>query len=301
MADDPAALAQANPSLGYLIALEHVRRERSAMPWDQYLAHRLGVGDWPDISDEPGRVISRELFASCAEHDQARRITSSRAYSVDVNPDRTWGSVAVAGQREDLLWQFAVADRRRRTDWIRARCVELNQDAPGSFAVLARGPAANLIGELEAAGLSVKVVDGADYAVACSDFFDAFDRRDVRYPFPQQDLDDALGGARKNSQQENAWTWSRKASTSADISPLVAGTLALWAARNAESQFTTVIFPGRGSPEEQASADPADVARRHFAGIEGAPRIITLEEQTACFRCATGSYCPVHHPEEAPA
>lgn len=234
MLDDPEMHAQANPGLGIRISLEHIQRERSgALDARAFAVERLGITDPPDTSEDSGRVIAREAWAACAEHDPANRIASGVAFAVDVNPDRTYGAIGAAGQRGDGLWQFAVADRRRGTDWIVDRCLELAGEHDGAaFAVLARGPAANLVSELRECGLSVVEVSGGEYGVACSDFFDAIVHQTARYPFPQGDLDDALTGARKGSQVENAWCWSRKASTSPDISPLVAVTLALWGAMN---------------------------------------------------------------------
>ena len=232
IAADPACWAQGNPSLGIRISHEYVGDERGPLDLRTFAVERLGVGKWWNPSLAGGRVISREAWAACAEPDRENRIESGHEFGVDVNPDRSWGSVAIAGVRGDGLDQFAVVDRRRRTDWIVDRCEELSLEHPGvSFVVLARGPAANLIPEMEERGLVVVAASGADYGVACSDFFDGIDHGTARYPDPQPELDDALAGARKSTGQENAWTWSRKASTSPDISPLVAVTLALWGAR----------------------------------------------------------------------
>lgn len=240
--EDWDARAQANPSLGYQIGAEYVDTEfRSpSMSRHQFLVERMGVGNWPDTSEDAGRVIALDRWQACAASDGVR-IGSGHVFAVDVNPDRTWGSIGVAGSRPDGLWQFAVVDRRRRTDWIVAKCAALAVEFPEcSFVVLARGPAGNLIGELRERGLTVLEASGADYALACSDFFDAVEHQGARYPFPQPELDDALAGARKGSQVENAWCWSRKASTSPDISPLVAVTLALWGAMNGTDGIPTV-------------------------------------------------------------
>lgn len=288
--EDWLARAQANPSLDYQISGEHIEMEwRSpSMSRRQFLVERMGVGDWPDTSDDAGRVIPAEAWRACAESDRTNRIQAGHAFAVDVNPDRTWGSIGVAGVRADEAWQFAVVDRRRRTDWIVGRCVELEAEYPGApFVVLARGPAANLIEDLNARGLRVIEADGSDYAVACSDFFDAVTHHRAWYPDPQPELDEALAGARKGSQVENAWCWSRKASTSPDISPLVAVTLALWGAMTAEPEFATVLFPGREDPDE------VEAQERDALGPQ-APRVLTQEDVTVCFRCATGSYCPLH-------
>ena len=260
---DPQVWAQANPALGDRIDLATVQGELDGdMGAREFAVERLGIGDWPDVSGESHRVISPEAWASCAEHDRENRIESGHAFAVDVNPDRSWGSIAIAGVRGDDLAQFAVIDRRRGTSWIVDRCEELAREHPGaSFVVLASGPAANLIDDLEQRGLSVVRASGADYGVACSDFFDAIEYGTARYPAPQPDLDDALAGARKSTGQENAWTWSRKASTSPDISPLVAVTLALWGSRTQGPPNVwslSEVLAGM-EPDESAPAPDADV------------------------------------------
>jgi hypothetical protein len=284
MLDDPRMWAQANPGLGIRISVQHIATERAgALGPREFAVERLGIGD-PPVASDVDRVIAKEVFAAISEKDPENRITSSKAFSIDVNPDRTWGSIGVAGLRDDELWQFAVADRRKRTDWIVDRCVELAEDEPGvPFAILGRGPAANLIMDLEAAGLNIVTLDGQEYGYACSDFFDAVDHRTARYPFPQPDLDEALAGARR-SQSENAWTWSRKASTSPDISPLVAVTIALWCAQSGESQYTTVIFASDHMPTEEEQRDELGPQ---------APLIIGPEDYTTCFACQMGG-CKIH-------
>ncbi len=294
MAADPSMWALANPGLGIRISHEWVEHERTVeMGARGFAVERLSVGDWPDISQDAGRVIGTAAWEGCAERDRSNRIARGAAFAVDVSPDRAFGSVGVAGQREDGLWQFAVADRRRRTDWIVDRCVELADEHGGApFVVLARGPAANLIEGLAERGLRVIEASGADYGVACSDFFDAVTHRTVRYPFSQPELDEALAGARKSSQAENAWTWSRKASTSADISPLVAVTLALWGAMTGEPEFATVILPSDYLPDVEGD-DPEVGPAWHQVGV-GELRVLSPEDVTSCFRCRTGSPCPEH-------
>lgn len=291
-AADPEMWALANPGLGIRISREWVEHERTVeMSPRGFAVERLGIGDWPDTSEDAGRVIAQGNWRACAESNEENRVVSDRAFAVDVSPDRTWGSIGGAGRRADELWQFTVVDRRRRTDWVVGRCVELAEEHPGvPFVVLARGPAGNLIEELQGKGLMVVEASGADYGVACSDFFDAVDHASARYPSPQPELDEALAGARKNSGEENAWTWSRKASTSPDISPLVAVTLALWGAMNAEAEFATVLY---ASDEAPAAADPEIGPAYHRVGV-GEPVVLTQEDVTTCFRCATGSHCTEH-------
>lgn len=231
VASDPEAWAQANPALGTRILVEYIANERRSMSARSFAVERLGVGDWPDTTEDAGRVISREAWGAVACRDDSKRIVGLRTFAVDVNPDRTWGSIGVAGDRDDGLVHVALVDHRRGTDWIVDRCLQLQDEYPdGRFLLDKKGPASNLIDDLKDAGVDVVEIDAADYGQACSDFHDGVVHGTLRYPWPQPELDDALADARKQPLGE-AWKWSRKNSTSADITPIVAVTIAHWGAR----------------------------------------------------------------------
>jgi hypothetical protein len=57
-AEDPAVWALANPALGIRINMEHVAKEQRSMDPRGFAVERLGVGDWPRVSEEDGSVIS---------------------------------------------------------------------------------------------------------------------------------------------------------------------------------------------------------------------------------------------------
>jgi hypothetical protein len=239
IAGDPKMWAQANPGLGIRISLEYIADERNLLDARTFAVERLGIGDWPDTGDESERVIAREAWNACACTDESKRIEGVKTFAVDVNPSRTWGSVAVAGRRDDELLHIAIVEHKRGTGWL----IRKNQD--GTYAGLVvdlheahpdcrwvmdeRGPAANLIPMMKEAGLEVIETSTRDYANACGGFYDAVDQARVRWPVPQPDLDDALASARTTTLGD-AWKWAPRSSTSADITPLVAATLALWGA-----------------------------------------------------------------------
>jgi hypothetical protein len=73
----------------------------------------------------------------------------------------------------------------------------------------------------------VRGLDGPEHAQACGRFVDAVNEETLRH-LGSLDLLNAIRAAKTRSLGDR-WAWSRK-SSSADISPLVAATLALWAA-----------------------------------------------------------------------
>lgn len=282
--DDPFAWAQANPAMGRRITEGWIRGERDRLLGArEFAVERLGIGDWPSLDEDAARVIPRNLWESLREHDQDQRIQTNLTFSLDVNPDRTHGSIGVAGMRSDSLWQFAVADHRPGTNWMVETIEALVQGRSATpIVILSRGPASNMIDDLEQKGLNIVRCGIHEYTDACSDFFDTVGHRECRYPFPQPDLDDSLTGA-KRSTGENAWYWSRRASTSPDISPLVSVTLALWGAQHmsaptvwslAEVLQQAGLTPGATQQDAQPSveAPPKPPATPGFVSLNDMPR-----------------------------
>lgn len=237
MLDDVGEWARGNPGLGIRIALEHIARERGgALASREFAVERLGVTDPPDTSEDSGRVISTSIWEACAEHDQANRIVSVPVFAVDVNPDQTWASVAVAGKRGDGLPQGAVVQHERGTDWIVAFCKRLKESHRGcKFVVHVRSTGSALIEAMKLAHLRLVEASTEDYGRACMEFVPAV--TDCRFRWPDTPANVALTEALANARKDplgDAWKWSRKNSASADISPLCAVTLAVWGAERAK-------------------------------------------------------------------
>lgn len=235
MLADPKMWAQANPGLGIRISLEHIAREHSgALGAREFAVERLGIEDPPDDDDLETRVIAEDVWKELGDIESSIQPEAVKSFAVDVNPDRTWGSISVAGAREDGLQHIEVVEHKRGTGWILDRCIKLDEDHEGCrFALDARGPAAFLIQPFKDAGLTVIELSTQDYAQACGGFYDAADQARFRH-IEQAELDEALASA-KTAPLGDAWKWSRRQSTGADISPLVASTIALWASETAPS------------------------------------------------------------------
>jgi hypothetical protein len=140
----------------------------------------------------------------------------------------------VGGFRQDGLSHVELTDHRPGTGWVAQRVVDLVQRYGLEPVCDGSGPAASLIPEIENLGVAVRTTSAQEHARACGLFFDAVEQASVRHPAS----DEAPGGAAplatalKGAAQRplgDAWAWSRK-NSAVDISPLVAVTLALWAA-----------------------------------------------------------------------
>lgn len=223
VADDRAAWAQANPALGIRISEEHVANERRSMDPRTFAVQRLSVGDWPATDGAGEHVIDLARWA--ALEDDSSQAAGEVSFAVDVAPDRSTASIAAAGLRSDNWLHVEVVDRRRGTGWLVERLVNLVGRHGGDVALDAAGPAGSLVEPLERAGVLVRAVTAREHAQACGAFFDLVEQAALRH-LGTQELFAAVRGAAKRPLGD-AWAWSRKSST-VDISPLVAVTLAAW-------------------------------------------------------------------------
>lgn len=224
-ADDPAAWAKANPSLGYLISPGFVRNERASLGnGGIFERERLGVGDYPSDSADTWQVIGEDAWRALAAADATPE--TPMAMCIDMTPERSHAAICVAGP-----WRggthVEVMEHRPGTGWILDRAAELHEKwKPRAWVVDPGSAAGSLIPELEERlGIEVVKPKGRDVAAACGQFYDAVTEQTLSH-IDQPPLASALAGAQKRLLGD-AWAWARRV-PSVDISPLVAATLAKW-------------------------------------------------------------------------
>lgn len=226
MAVDPQAWALANPGLGIRISLEHIEREQRSMDPRTFAVERLGAGDWPDPDAVKGQGLDIDAWRKLV--DQSSSAKDPVCFAFDVKPDRSAAAICVGGARSDGLGHVEVVEHRAGTSWLVDRMVELVERHRPREVVCAKGsPAMSLVAKMEAAGVKVRALTTEEHALACGQLFDAVEQGTVRH-LGTAEMNSAVRGAVKRPLGD-AWAWSRKASA-VDISPLVAGTLALWVA-----------------------------------------------------------------------
>ena len=233
-----AARAQANPALGS----ERLLYETLDDEWDAaqsdidgFLRERLSV--WPTPIDESGAVVNLANWNGvCC--DPGSQIVGRPRFVLDVPPSRTWAAMGVAGERADgvhhieITSRDGVIDHRPGVEWVVPRCRALKASDPGFVLTIVNGSSAEaLIPALTEAGIRIDYVPAGEVPAACGALYDAIEAGTVRH-VGQDCLTDALRAARKNAENgESAWRWGRRKS-SADITPLYAVTVALWALKN---------------------------------------------------------------------
>lgn len=241
VAADPGSWAATNPALGIRITEDYVDAEARELDARSFAVERLGVGDWPPVDGSGVQVIPIEKWDALADDPAAdgARMMDPVILAFETALDRSWSSILACGRRADGLPQLEVADRRPGTGWLPARMLELvDRHQVEKVYANPTGPTGSVIHLVVEVGVKVEDVSATDYAKACGLLFDTVDEKGLRH-LGGLDLRRAVKGATKRPLGD-AWAWDRKNST-VDISPLVAGSLALWGYSH-ESESDWAIF-----------------------------------------------------------
>ena len=262
---DPQLWWTCMPALGYTQTEAAVAAELTSMAKDPAEFDRayLNITRTDEVEDDPN--VPTDVWPELAKPNS--QLGDEVAIAIDVTPSRDYTSIAACGLREDGKSHVELIDRRAGTSWVVERVLELiDRWHPVAIALDVAGPAGSLLVQLEqpaaegGAGLSkpsdpskpargqLAIPTARDAAAACGALVDAC-RQDQLVHIDQTELTTALDGARTRPLGD-AWAWARKTS-SADISPLVAITLARWA------YMTRAHLVTRGtSPPATAPVDP---------------------------------------------
>jgi hypothetical protein len=219
--DDPKGWATANPALGIRIDHEQVANELRSIP-TKFAIERLGVGNWPfEVTGE--QIVPADTWDGLK--DPGSQVLEPVAFAVDMTPDRSRVSVAVAGERADGRLHVEIVKHRSGTRWIVEELLRLQSEHQSlGFWFDRRSPAGSMMGEVADAGVKVCEMATHDVVTACGNFVDAATELRLAH-IGQAPLDAALAAACKRKVGD-AWALDRSRS-GADISPLVAVTNAL--------------------------------------------------------------------------
>lgn len=211
--DDPRVWWENIPALGYTIDEDVIRQARATLAEGEF--RRAFLNQWT-TTDE--RLIPAATWDLVNEPDVSP--TGSLVMGVDVNPERSAGSIVAVGGGV-----IEVVEHRPQVGWLMETITQIDkaQNRP-AWAVDGSGPVASFIPEMERANLKLTVLGPKDVVGAAGGFYDAVVDRKVRIR-RHPSLDAAIAGAAKRTSGD-AWAWARK-SSSVDISPLVAASTAL--------------------------------------------------------------------------
>jgi hypothetical protein len=161
-------------------------------------------------------------------------------FAFAMTPDRSKAAIGAVGRREDGNAQLEVVEHRTGSAWVARRLVELEErHSPVAILVDAGGPAGSLVHQCELLGLTIECLSASDYAKAFGTILDVVEERKLRH-LGGENLRSAVKGATKRPIGDGAFGWGRRNSL-VDITPLEAGTLALWGYSN-EEQGEVEVF-----------------------------------------------------------
>lgn len=219
--EDWRQVAKANPSFPADTPREAILRMRKKLGPESFL--REGLGIWDDAGLG---VFPAGTWAACVDAEST--IHAVPMYGIDTSNDRAFSTISACGAREDGALHLETVLNRPGTEWVVAEMGRIAREHGGSAVVDPASPAGTLIDDLKNAGVRVWTVTARDYAQACGWLFDAVKNCEVRR-LGEHELTNAERNTKKRT-LAGGFAWDRK-NTDADITPLVAVTLACWGFR----------------------------------------------------------------------
>ena len=230
---DPATWWRCMPALGRTITLEVIESAYDLLPLGEFKRAFLNIATLSEESVIPASVwnlVNGPDFEATGE-----------MFALDLNPERSAACFVACGTGPVL----EVVDYRAGVAWVVERATDLQAKFPRArFAVDVRGPAASFLPDLKRARIKLVEFATEDVTRATGFFYDQVVDEKVKIR-RHEALDAAVAGAEKRTVSD-AWVWGRKTSK-ADISPLVAATLALWGQSQRKPRVRYVPLTGPGA------------------------------------------------------
>jgi Phage terminase-like protein, large subunit len=211
--DDRKIWHSTNPALGGRLNIAELERERKMMSPEKFARERLGW--WGDPDSATGTAFGEGRWEACLTKDLT--IDRPDAIGLGGSMDRNRASIgAVAGGE---ILDVGAVDQRDGVGWLVPEAKRLQDKYGCAVALDERGPIADLIPALQAAGVDLTILKTSDVLDATASLFDRVSERRLRHGGHEW-LDQAVKSAKKRNVGDR-WTWGRRQS-SADISMLEA-------------------------------------------------------------------------------
>ena len=220
----PATWWTAHPALGDTIRESAVAAELAKAGADLAGFERSILNVWP----RPRDLATGVDMAAWASLADTETIATPSVAAFDISMDRAAAALATAGPAADGRTVVELLEVGRGTAWLERALKTWAATHRGSLIVCDSLAAGTIADRLEMFGLDIMRTGARDMARACADLLDQITNRTLAHR-AQALLDDTLAGAARRPLGDG-WAWSRRTSTG-DICPLVAATLAAWAAR----------------------------------------------------------------------
>lgn len=220
--DDRVEWLRSNPALHVpnpRLDMDFMERERAAMTDDEFARERLCIWGGAGLR----KAIDPDKWAGLL--DVTAKPAGKMALALDVPPEGKRVSIARAVELGDDK-VYGEVDTRPGTSWAVDRLAQLSKKRNAVVVLDGGSRAVSLVPALVAAGVKPVVYGTRDVVAACGGFMDRVDEDRFRHA-GQVELNLAVDAARKRKVGDGGWAWHRR-DTAADISPLVAVTLAAY-------------------------------------------------------------------------
>lgn len=230
---DVDAWADANPALGLPGGPLVDALETELLEVGEDVFRREHLNQWPEVG--AGTGLDVVAWAACSDPETTP--DGKIWFGLDITPERDAGCL-VAASGPDERTPVEVVEHSTNLEYLIFQAIDVAKRQKGTV-VLDRGsPAGSWIPALERAGVTVHVIPGTELERACADFHDAVIYARMAHRSDPR-LSDAVLGATRRRRGEG-WTWDRRAG--ADITPLVAATLARWGVVSSKRIPKPVIY-----------------------------------------------------------
>lgn len=173
------------------------------------------------------RVIPAKAWQAARRAGATPRPGTAPVFAVDVALDRSAACIMAVWPDRDGCPVGEVVQYAPDVGWAGARLIELyHQHRPPLIVADSQGPVLTVVDELTRAKIPVMQTGARDYSAACASMLDRIKAGQVAHR-GETPLDAAAAGGGKRTIGDG-WGWGRRTST-VDVSPLNAYTLALWA------------------------------------------------------------------------
>lgn len=246
--DDVEAYRQANPSMGHLPGLTIDKLLEDSRTDPEWTTRTEVLCQWQTANVTP--LLPLEEWNKCADEGSEIMAGSEMALAVDVDWDRRFTAVAVAGWRADGLPHVEAIAHRAGIVW----APELIRQVAGAqgitrVAVRSRGAAASeLVEPLEKLGLEVVRIEGPADGQAAGQMKDAVLNGQLRHR-GQGPLDVAVGGT-EPAVIGGVEVFERRGAA-VSTAPVIACAYALFALRSGP-----VVAVSAYEPDEDSTAGP---------------------------------------------
>ena len=248
---DPAVWARSHPTYG--VAFDTLDYDWSTRESDAAF-ERAYLNVWPRPSQiTAAGALELDQWAAAARPEL---IVTPAVFALDVSGDRSAATIAAAQLVGDRV-VVDVVEHRPGVGWVAAAVKALRRR--GLPVVADSLVAASIVAELGRVGVTVDPVGASDHARACGTFVDLLAAGRIAHR-SQAALDVAVVGAARRPLGD-AWLWSR-AKSNVDISPLVAVTLAAWAATTRRPAGRATIAVADPPPSTPTGRSRAVMGRR---------------------------------------